>query len=162
MTACGSSSDESTGTEVATTVMMTGGTTETAETAETPTSTSGSGETSGTGETGGSSETTATSSGGTETGAETTTTAEATTTAGTTEGGCIGCGESFMGMDGELCEASQMLLDALFECVCGTCADVCEATCTTGAPASQECQTCQNAAFTGACGRELQACMMDV
>jgi hypothetical protein len=158
MTGCGASSDDSTGTEPApTTVTTTGGTT-----AEAPTSTSGSGETSGTTDgSGGSSAAEATSTGETATGAETST--GGTTTGGeTTTGGCISCGASFMGMDGELCEASQALLDALFECVCGACADVCEGTCTSGAPPSQECQTCQNAAFTGACGRALQACMMDV
>lgn len=79
----------------------------------------------------------------------------------TTGGGCIGCAASFMGDEGELCEASQAKLDALFMCVCGACADVCVDTCTMGAPTSPTCQTCQTEAFGGACARDLMACLAD-
>lgn len=150
---CGAQSDDSSG---GSTTGMTGPGTS-SETGEAPTSggessggMSTGGASTGGGTTGGS---TGGSTGGTETGG--------TETGETTGGGCIGCAASFMGADGELCEASQAKLDALFMCVCGTCADVCADTCTMGAPSSPMCQTCQTDAFAGACARDLMACLAD-
>lgn len=86
-----------------------------------------------------------------------------TMTTATTGAACISCAQSFMGEDGELCPASKVLNDAVFNCVCmEACADVCEGACTMGQAPDMTCQTCQNGAITMACAREFMACINDV
>ena len=80
---------------------------------------------------------------------------------GTTGADCLRCAEALMGAEGELCEDSQVLSDALFACICGACADVCEATCTMSASPTAECSMCQNQAFAGACMQAAMACFAD-
>lgn len=103
---------------------------------------------------------------GTSTTEATSGTTDATTgtmTTATTGAACISCAESFMGSDGELCPASKVLNDAVFNCVCmEACADVCEGACTKGQAPDMACQTCQNGAITMDCAREFMACINDV
>lgn len=101
---------------------------------------------------------------GTGTTDATTGTTDATTgmTTATTGEACISCAESFMGADGELCPASKLLNQAVFNCVCmEACADVCKGACTMGQAPDMTCQTCQNGAITMQCAREFTACIND-
>jgi hypothetical protein len=86
---------------------------------------------------------------------------ETDSSSGTTGADCLRCAETLMGAEGELCEDSKMLSDALFACICGACADVCEATCTMNAPPTAECSMCQNQAFAGTCMQAAMACFAD-
>ncbi|MCY0991017.1 hypothetical protein OV203_27985 [Nannocystis sp. ILAH1] len=86
---------------------------------------------------------------------------EPDTSSGSTGADCLSCAESLMGAEGELCEASQMLSDALFACICDACADVCEATCTMAASPTAECSMCQNQAFADTCMQAVMACLAD-
>lgn len=148
---CGSQSDDSSGGSTG----ATAGPQTTSETGDAPTS--GGGESTTGGEAGSTSGSTGEASTGMTGGSTSGTDAGETTTGGA----CIGCGALFMGGKDEPCEGSKAKLDALFMCVCGACADVCDATCTMGEPPTDECQTCQNDAFTGACDRALTACLDD-
>ncbi|MCY1004375.1 hypothetical protein OV079_02090 [Nannocystis pusilla] len=86
---------------------------------------------------------------------------EPDSSSGSTGADCLRCAEALMGAEGELCEDSQMLSDALFACICGACADVCEATCTMSTPPNAECSMCQNQAFADSCMRAVTACLAD-
>lgn len=86
---------------------------------------------------------------------------EPDSSSGSTGADCLRCAETLMGEEGELCEDSQMLSDALFACICGACADVCEATCTMSASPTAECSMCQNQAFAGTCMQAVMACLAD-
>ncbi|MFY0533465.1 hypothetical protein [Nannocystis pusilla] len=86
---------------------------------------------------------------------------EPDSSSGSTGADCISCAESLMGAEGELCEDSKMLSDALFACICGACADVCEATCTMSASPTAECSMCQNQAFADTCMQAVMACLAD-
>ncbi|WP_434426121.1 hypothetical protein [Nannocystis pusilla] len=96
-----------------------------------------------------------------EPGSSSSSSGESDSSSSSTGADCRSCAEALMGAEGELCEDSQMLSDALFACICGACADVCEATCTMSASPTAECSMCQNQAFGDTCMQAVMACLAD-